>query len=88
MNPNTSKFFHIKALILGSVYEIVGITAGASAEKESSSASSEDGDGGARRHAQRFLKHAEKDGGSKEKRRVWKLRCRLNKRWNQICFHV
>jgi hypothetical protein len=42
-------------------------------EKESS-ASSEGGEGGARRQAQSFLKPAEKDGGSKEKSRVWKLR--------------
>ena len=69
MNPNTSKFFHIKALIAGSLYEIFGMIAGArlSAEKESSSASSEGGD---KRQAQRLLKPAEKVGGSREKRRV------------------
>ena len=71
MNPNTSKFFHIEALILGS--DRVGGTVGAeveSAENESS-ASFEDGE---RREAQRLLKPAEKDGGSREKRRVWNLR--------------
>lgn len=73
MSPNTSIFFHIAALILGSQYAVVGITAEESTERESS-ASSEGGEGGARRQAQRFLKPAEKDGGSKEKRRVWKLR--------------
>ena len=73
MNPNTSKFFHIAALIAGSQYEIVGIAAEGSMEKESS-VSSEGGEGGARRQAQRFLKPVEKDGGSKEKSRVWKLR--------------
>ena len=67
MNPNTSKFFHIAALILGSLY--VGITG----EEKESSVFSESGEG-ARRQAQRFLKPAVKDGGSKEKRWVWKLR--------------
>ena len=41
------------------------------AEKESSI----DSDwGGERRHAQRSLKPIEKDGGSEENNRVWKLR--------------
>jgi hypothetical protein len=75
MSPKTSIFFHIAALILGSQYGVVGITAEEfdSTGKESST-SSAGGEGGARRQAQRFLKPAEKDAGSKEKRRVWKLR--------------
>ena len=74
MNPNTSKFFHVEALILGSLYETaLGITTAGSSAEDESSASSKD-EGGARRHAQRSLKPAEKDGGSKEKRRVWKFR--------------
>jgi hypothetical protein len=77
MSPtsNTSIFFHIyfAALIVGSLYGLGDITANGSTEKESS-ASSEGGEGGARRQAQRFLKPAGKDARSKEKRRVWKLR--------------
>lgn len=71
MSPNTSIFFHIAALILGSQYGVVGITA---EESSASSEGGEGGEGGARRQAQRFLKPAEKDAGSEEKRRVWKLR--------------
>ena len=67
MSPNTSIFFHIATLILGSQYGVVGITVEESAEKDSS-APSEGRGGGARRQAQRFLKPTEKDGGSKEKR--------------------
>jgi hypothetical protein len=73
MSPNISIFFHIAALILGSQYGVVGKTVEESTEEESS-APSEGGEGGARRQAQRFLKPAEKDAGSEEKRRVWKLR--------------
>lgn len=53
-------FFHIAALRLGSQYE--------------SSASSDGGEGGARRRAQRFLKPVEKGTRRKEKRQVWKVR--------------
>jgi len=72
MKPNTSKFFHIEALILGSQYETVDGTVGAEVEpgEKVSSESSEGGEGGARRQAHRCLKPAEKDGGSREKRRV------------------
>ena len=72
MSPNTSIFFHIAALILGSQYEVVGITAEESTNE--SSASSEGGEGGARRRAQRFLKPVEKGARRKEKRQVWKVR--------------
>ena len=73
MRPNNSIFFHIAALVLGSLYGVVGITAEESAEKESS-ASSEGEEGGARRQAQRFLKPAEKGARRKAKRQVWKVR--------------
>ena len=72
MSPNTSIFFHIAALTLGSQYGEVGITAEESVEKESSASSGEEG--GARRQAQRFLKPAEKGARRKEKRQVWKVR--------------
>ena len=75
MSPKTSIFFHIVALILGSQYGVVGITAEESDSMgKESSTSSAGGEGGARRQAQRFLKPAEKDAGSKAKRRVWKPR--------------
>jgi hypothetical protein len=73
MSPIISRFFHIEAQTLGSEYEMVDARAEVKLAEEEPSGSSEGG-GGARRQAQRFLKPNEQDGGSKEKRRVWKFR--------------
>jgi hypothetical protein len=48
MSPNTSIFFHIAALIVGSLYGVEDITTDRSTENESST-SSEGGEGDRRR---------------------------------------